>query len=85
MWCITVSSHREAEPAGPTTSAGPAAPNRSARTHNVLDEFTLDWSLCMFCGICVDVCPYDALEWRGNPVAPAPSAAEMVADRTRLG
>jgi NADH-quinone oxidoreductase subunit I len=30
---------------------------------NVLDRFAIDFSLCMYCGICVEVCPYDALFW----------------------
>jgi len=29
----------------------------------VLDRFAIDWSLCMYCGICVEVCPFDALFW----------------------
>lgn len=86
VWCITVTAHREAEPAGRAGPAGPAdTPGRRARTRNVLDEFTIDWSLCMFCGICVDDCPYDALEWRADTVAPAGSAGELVADREQLG
>jgi NADH-quinone oxidoreductase subunit I len=30
---------------------------------NVLDRFAIDFSLCMYCGICVEACPYDALFW----------------------
>ena len=37
----------------------------------MLDEFTIDWGLCMYCGICVEVCPFDALAWRPDTVAPA--------------
>jgi NADH-quinone oxidoreductase subunit I len=40
---------------------------------NVLDSFTIDWGLCMYCGICVEVCPFDALAWRGDPVPPQPA------------
>jgi NADH-quinone oxidoreductase subunit I len=29
----------------------------------VLDRFAIDFSLCMYCGICIDVCPFDALFW----------------------
>jgi len=29
----------------------------------VLDRFAIDYALCMYCGICVEVCPYDALFW----------------------
>lgn len=55
-WCIHIEAHEE-------TVEGPGR----ARTVKVLDSFTFDWGACMFCGICIEVCPYDALEW-----APAP-------------
>jgi NADH-quinone oxidoreductase subunit I len=53
-WCITLSSHTEA-------SSEPGA--RRPTTVSVLDEFSIDYGLCMYCGSCVDVCPFDALEW----------------------
>jgi NADH-quinone oxidoreductase subunit I len=34
-----------------------------ARTRNILDRFAIDFALCMYCGICVEVCPFDALHW----------------------
>ena len=34
-----------------------------ARQRNVLDRFAIDFSLCMYCGICIEVCPFDALHW----------------------
>jgi len=54
-WCIYIDSHKETVPAA--TEGG------RARTRNVLDRFAIDFSLCMYCGICVDVCPFDALWW----------------------
>ncbi len=30
---------------------------------NVLDRFAIDYALCMYCGICIDACPFDALFW----------------------
>jgi NADH-quinone oxidoreductase subunit I len=54
-WCIYIDSHKETVP--PTTEGG------RARTRNVLDRFAIDYALCMYCGICVDVCPFDALFW----------------------
>lgn len=36
------------------------------RLINVLDDFRIDFSRCMSCGICVEVCPFDALHWESN-------------------
>ena len=51
---------------GPRSGAdpvrGPAVRGRQ-RVRNVLDRFAIDFSLCMYCGICVEACPYDALFW----------------------
>ncbi|HEX5494925.1 MAG TPA: 4Fe-4S binding protein [Mycobacteriales bacterium] len=52
-WCIHIESH-------PETVQVPGARDRQ---HNVLDRFAIDFSLCMYCGICVEVCPFDALFW----------------------
>jgi formate hydrogenlyase subunit 6/NADH:ubiquinone oxidoreductase subunit I len=58
-WCISLQAHQE-------QVGDPGA--RRPRTVNVLDAFTIDWGLCMYCGICVEVCPFDALAWREDPV-----------------
>jgi formate hydrogenlyase subunit 6/NADH:ubiquinone oxidoreductase subunit I len=54
-WCIYIDSHRETTPA--------SGEGGRPRTTNVLDRFAIDYSLCMYCGICIEVCPYDALHW----------------------
>lgn len=54
-WCIYIESHKESVPA--------AKEGGRSRTSNVLDRFAIDFSLCMYCGICVEVCPFDALWW----------------------
>jgi NADH-quinone oxidoreductase subunit I len=54
-WCIYIDSHKEEVP--PTTPGG------RPRQRNVLDRFAIDFSLCMYCGICIEVCPFDALHW----------------------
>ena len=74
-WCITLTSHMEQTV---------PAPGARPRTHNVLDTFTIDWSLCMYCGICIEECPYDALEWSDDLVAPASTRAGMLHGRDRL-
>jgi NADH-quinone oxidoreductase subunit I len=53
-WCIYIDAHKEAhEPAG----------GGRARSAKILDRFAIDYALCMYCGICVEVCPFDALFW----------------------
>ena len=53
-WCIYIDSHKEAV----------QVPGASrTRQRNVLDRFAIDFALCMYCGICIDVCPFDALFW----------------------
>src|SRR5829696_4061423 len=53
-WCIYIDSHKE--------QVAPKEGGR-ARTRNILDRFAIDFALCMHCGICVEVCPFDALHW----------------------
>src|SRR6266540_3481472 len=53
-WCIYIDSHKE--------TVAPKEGGR-ARTRNILDRFAIDFALCMYCGICVEVCPFDALYW----------------------
>ena len=52
--CIEIDSHQEQ-----ITEPGARRPRSVA----VLDRFAIDWTLCMYCGICVEVCPFDALFW----------------------
>jgi NADH-quinone oxidoreductase subunit I len=53
-WCIYIDSHKETLP---------AVDGGRERQRNVLDRFAIDFSLCMYCGICIEVCPFDALFW----------------------
>ena len=69
-WCIHLDSHAEA-----LTDLPAGARERS---RNVLDRFEIDWSLCMYCGICVEQCPFDALEWAGAHVRPARGLGDLV-------
>ncbi len=66
-WCIDLTAHSEQVVAG-----------RRGKTVKVLDDFTIDFGLCMFCGICVDVCPFDALLWVPEDPEPANGAAVLV-------
>ena len=74
-WCITLTSHLE---------QSVPAPGARPRTHNVLDTFTIDWALCMYCGVCIEQCPTDALEWGGARVPSADRLVDLVHHRDRL-
>ena len=52
-WCIYIEGHKEKRP--------PRREGGRDRTVSVLDRFDIDYALCMYCGICVEVCPFDAL------------------------
>ena len=54
-WCIYIEGHKEEQP--------PSSPGGRVRVRAELDRFDIDYALCMYCGICVEVCPFDALFW----------------------
>ena len=76
-WCIYIDSHKETVP--------PAKEGGRARTRNVLDRFAIDYSLCMYCGICVEVCPFDALFWSPEYEYSEPRIADLLHDKDKLG
>jgi NADH-quinone oxidoreductase subunit I len=49
-WCIYIEGHKVTKPG-------------KRKPVNELDRFAIDYGLCMYCGICVEVCPFDALHW----------------------
>ena len=91
-WCIEIDAHTETvQGQGGAPVGGAAAGSATSgyararqRQVNVLDRFQIDWSLCMYCGICVEECPFDALEWAGPHVSSAPSLPGLVQGREQL-
>ncbi len=75
-WCIYIDSHKESTPA--TTPGG------RDRSRNVLDRFAIDFSLCMYCGICVEVCPFDALFWSPEFEYSEPDITDLTHEKDRL-
>ncbi|MDX6287473.1 MAG: NADH-quinone oxidoreductase subunit [Frankiales bacterium] len=75
-WCIYIEGHQEAEPAD--------VAGRRPVTHNVLDRFAIDFGVCMYCGICVETCPFDALHWAPTYDYPASEVGALVHERERL-
>jgi NADH-quinone oxidoreductase subunit I len=81
-WCIHIASHTEVDDSG----------GGRPRQRNVLDRFAIDYGQCLYCGICIEVCPFDALHWAsefgypgtGNPSGDG-AVAELVHERDRLG
>ena len=75
-WCIYIDSHKETVPA---TGGG------RDRQRNVLDRFAIDFSLCMYCGICIEVCPFDALFWSPEFEYAEFDIRDLLHEKERLG
>ncbi|MDD2858995.1 MAG: 4Fe-4S binding protein [Candidatus Nanopelagicales bacterium] len=71
--CIDIERHTEQVSEG-----------RRPRTVHVLDAFAIDFALCMFCGICVDACPTDALLWSETTGLAAQQRDQLVSGRADL-
>jgi NADH-quinone oxidoreductase subunit I len=76
-WCIYIEGHKEKRP--------PRREGGKPRTVNALDRFDIDYALCMYCGICVEVCPFDALFWTPEYEYSESSIADLLHDKGRLG
>ncbi|MEU6415476.1 4Fe-4S binding protein [Microbispora sp. NPDC046933] len=76
-WCIYIDSHKETLPA-PEGGGRP-------RARNVLDRFAIDFSLCMYCGICIEVCPFDALFWSPEFEYAEYDIRDLLHEKDRLG
>jgi NADH-quinone oxidoreductase subunit I len=74
-WCIYIDAHKE--------SHEPASGGR-ARSAKILDRFAIDFALCMYCGICVEVCPFDALFWSPEFEYAESKIIDMTHERERL-
>jgi NADH-quinone oxidoreductase subunit I len=82
-WCITIEGHAEhAVAPGAEPEAG--APARRPRSTTMLDRFDIDFGLCMYCGICIETCPFDALFWAPAVVPPGAGPTDLLAPRETL-
>ncbi|MEE2768111.1 MAG: 4Fe-4S binding protein [Actinomycetota bacterium] len=75
-WCIYIEGHKYKAP--------PRRPGGKPRQKNALDRFDIDYALCMYCGICVEVCPFEALFWSPEFEFSEPKIADLLHDKTRL-
>ena len=73
-WCIEIDSHHEQV----------EEPGARPRTVSVLDDFRIDYGLCMYCGICIETCPFDALEWKPDYDYPAAERSQLRQDVEEL-
>ena len=76
-WCIYIEGHKQLAP--PRRAGG------KPRQVNHLDRFDIDYALCMYCGICVEVCPFDALFWSPEYEYSEPRIADLLHDKEKLG
>ncbi len=76
-WCIYIEGHKEKRP--------PRREGGKPRTVNALDRFDIDYALCMYCGICVEVCPFDALFWSPEYEYSEVKIADLLHDKEKLG
>ncbi len=77
VWCIYIEGHNDKAP--------PRREGGRPRTVNILDRFDIDYALCMYCGICVEVCPFDALFWSPEYEYSETRISDLIHDKTRLG
>lgn len=77
VWCIFIEGYKDQGP--------PRREGGKPRLAQKLDRFDIDYSLCMYCGICVEVCPFDALFWSPEYEYSEPRIADLLHDKTQLG
>ena len=75
-WCIYIEGHKQLAP--PRRAGG------KPRQVNHLDRFDIDYALCKYCGICVEVCPFDALFWSPEYEYSETRIADLLHDKTKL-
>ncbi|MEA2292348.1 MAG: NADH-quinone oxidoreductase subunit [Solirubrobacteraceae bacterium] len=75
-WCIYIEAHKYLAP--------PRREGGKPRQRNQLDRFDIDFALCMYCGICVEVCPFDALFWSPEFEYSEPRISDLLHDKSRL-
>ena len=75
-WCIYIEGHQEEQP--------PSKPGGRVKVRAELDRFDIDYALCMYCGICVEVCPFDALFWSPEYEYSEQHMGDMMHDMDKL-
>jgi NADH-quinone oxidoreductase subunit I len=73
-WCIYIEGYKDKAP-----------PRREGGKPRTVQNFDIDYSLCMYCGICVEVCPFDALFWSPEYEYSEARIADLLHDKDKLG
>ena len=76
-WCLYIDSHKE--------TVRSETPGGRDRQRNVLDRFAIDFSLCMYCGICIEACPFDALFWTPEFEYASTDIRDLLHEKEQLG
>lgn len=74
---------RSGPPAQGTGRTGRSGAAGRAPIVHRLDRFAIDFGLCLYCGICVEACPFDALFWAPASVPPG-TLVDLLAEADRL-
>ncbi len=61
--CTACKSCERACPHGVITVEGERNPDRESKKKMLVTTFTWDAGRCLFCGLCVEACNFDALRW----------------------
>jgi len=77
VWCIFIEGYKDQGP--------PRREGGKPRLVQKLDRFDIDYSLCMYCGICVNVCPFDALFWALDHEYSEPRISDLLHNKDKLG
>jgi NADH-quinone oxidoreductase subunit I len=75
-WCIYIEGHKEEQE--------PEEPGGRIKVRAELDRFDIDYGLCMYCGICVEVCPFDALFWSPEYEYSEHAVVDLLHDKEKL-
>ncbi len=75
-WCIYIEAHK--------VKAPPRRAGGKEREVASIDRFDYDYALCMYCGICVEVCPFEALYWSPEFEYSETRIADLIHDKHRL-
>jgi NADH-quinone oxidoreductase subunit I len=82
--CTACKACERACPHGVITVEGERNPDRESTKRMLVTRFTWDSGRCLYCGLCVEACRFDALHWAQDFELAAYSRDNLVFDFERL-